>query len=164
VDYPRRFEPCRPYVAALLAGCLAQTWLLFPTQLAGASRPVLPASAERLEIVAPDGEHLVGVRLPASGSADDVPLLLGFSGNAWNADNLALYLHHLFPGCEIVAFHYRGYSPSGGRPSAAALLTDSLQSSIICSKGARDVKSSPSGSASAALWQPFWRASALLPG
>jgi uncharacterized protein len=114
------------YLVALLTACLAQTWLLFPTQLAAATRPVLPASSERLEIVAPDGEHLVGVRLPASGHAGDPPLLLGFGGNAWNADNVGLYLHRLFPQCEIIVFHYRGYSPSGGRPSAVAVLADSL--------------------------------------
>jgi uncharacterized protein len=50
-----------------------------------------------------------------------------FGGNAWNAENVALYLHDLFPNAEVVAFHYRGYRPSAGRPSAEALLADSLQ-------------------------------------
>ena len=39
---------------------------------------------------------------------------------------MALYLHGLFPGREIAAFHYRGYAPSTGTPSAAALLADSM--------------------------------------
>jgi hypothetical protein len=30
----------------------------------------------------------------------------------------------LFPECEVVAFHYRGYAPSTGAPSAEALLAD----------------------------------------
>jgi pimeloyl-ACP methyl ester carboxylesterase len=114
------------YVTAVLTGCLAQTRLLFPTHLAAASRPTLPSGAERLELVVPEGERLVGVRLPAAGSARNPPLLFGFGGNAWNAENVALYLQALFPSCEVVAFHYRGYSPSGGQPSAAALLSDSL--------------------------------------
>jgi hypothetical protein len=51
-------------------------------------------------------------------------VILGFGGNAWNADDLALYLHGLLPDTEVVAFHYRGYRPSTGRSSAAALLAD----------------------------------------
>ena len=105
----------------------AQTWLLFPTALTAAGRPRLPASAERLAVDTPDGERLVGVRLrPAGGPEERRPLLLGFGGNAWNADNVALYLQGLFPDAEVVAFHFRGYRPSSGTPSADALLADSL--------------------------------------
>ena len=39
---------------------------------------------------------------------------------------MALYLHGLFPDRDVIAFHYRGYAPSSGRPSAEALLSDSL--------------------------------------
>ena len=45
-----------------------------------------------------------------------MPTLLGFGGNAWNAEAMALYLHGLFPGREVAAFHYRGYAPSTGEP------------------------------------------------
>jgi pimeloyl-ACP methyl ester carboxylesterase len=62
----------------------------------------------------------------ATDGAEPGPLLLGFGGNAWNADDVALYLHQLFPDADVAAFHYRGYQPSGGRPSAQALLADSL--------------------------------------
>ena len=33
-------------------------------------------------------------------------------------------LHELFPDADVVAFHYRGYSPSTGSPSAEALIAD----------------------------------------
>ena len=117
------------YAAAVVGMYLAQTWLLFPTALAGAARVQLPASALRLETSTPDGEILVGVRIPAAAGERDgrAPTLLGFGGNAWNADAVALYLHGLFPGREVAAFHYRGYAPSGGKPSAAALLVDSVR-------------------------------------
>jgi pimeloyl-ACP methyl ester carboxylesterase len=106
---------------------LTQTWLLFPTVLAGAARVPLPASAQRLEIATPDGEVLVGVRIPTAGEGGGrAPRLLGFGGNAWNAEAMVLTLHGLFPDREVVAFHYRGYMPSTGRPSAAALLSDSV--------------------------------------
>ena len=39
---------------------------------------------------------------------------------------MALHLRGLFPHREVVAFHYRGYAPSGGRLSAEALLADSV--------------------------------------
>ena len=115
------------YAAVVTGMYLAQTWLLFPTALVGAARLQLPASARRLEVSTPDGEVLAGVRIPARGEwGESAPGLLGFGGNAWNADAMALYLHDLFPGREVAAFHYRGYAPSTGRPSAAALLSDSL--------------------------------------
>jgi hypothetical protein len=116
------------YAAAVAAMYLAQTWLLFPTALAGAARVQLPASARRLEASTPDGEVLVGVRIPAAtgeGADGRAPTLLGFGGNAWNAEAMALHLHGLFPGREVAAFHYRGYAPSTGKPGAEALLADS---------------------------------------
>ena len=75
----------------------------------------------------PSGEELSGVYLPAEGPpSEEAALILGFGGNAWNADTLAVYLHSVFPDRDVVAFHYRGYAPSTGRPSARALLQDTL--------------------------------------
>ena len=114
--------------AVVIAGMFfAQTRLLFPTMVAGASRVQLPDSTQRLEVRTPDGERLAGVRIPAQGgTADAAPTLLGFGGNAWNAEATALTLHALFPYRSVVAFHYRGYGPSSGSPSADALFCDSL--------------------------------------
>lgn len=53
-------------------------------------------------------------------------LVLGFGGNAWNADALALFLRERHRQADIVAFHFRGYPPSDGAPSAEALLADAL--------------------------------------
>src|SRR5215217_9790688 len=68
------------YAAAVAAMYLAQTWLLFPTALAGGARVQLPASARRLEAGTPDGEVLAGVRIPAALGEDAkrAPTLLGF--------------------------------------------------------------------------------------
>ena len=115
------------YVVIVALMYFAQTWLIFPTRLAELSRPELPPSAGRLELTTSDGIRLVGVRrAPPSVQAERRPILLGFPGNAWNAEAMALTLHQLLPEFEIVVFHYRGYRPSGGRPSAKALLGDSL--------------------------------------
>jgi uncharacterized protein len=111
-------------VYAAIAGVMyvAQTSMLFPTGLVAAGPSVLPAGAERLSLATADGDRLAGLRLP--GPDQRAPLVLGFGGNAWNADHLALFLRELSPDAEIVTFHYRGYRPSTGKPSAAALLAD----------------------------------------
>src|SRR5208337_1886514 len=114
--------------AVIITGIyFAQTWLLFPTVLAGAPRVRLPPSTQRLEVRTPEGERLAGVRIPSEGATPEgAPTLLGFGGNAWNAEAMALTLHALFPHRDVVAFHYRGYAPSTGRPSARALFSDSI--------------------------------------
>ena len=115
------------YAVIITGMYFAQTWLLFPTVLAGAARVQLPASTQRLEVETPNRESLAGVRIPSQGErAEGAPTLLGFGGNAWNAEATALTLHALFPHRDVVAFHYRGYAPSTGRPSAQALFSDSL--------------------------------------
>ena len=61
---------------------------------------------------------------PAVAPKGERILIIGFGGNAWNGEDVASYLHELFPKADIVAFHYRGYRPSTGSPSAEALLAD----------------------------------------
>src|SRR5207302_966928 len=76
-------------------------------------------------LTTPDGQKLAGIHIPADSSAKSrTTLILGFGGNAWNGQDVAEYLHELFPEDEVVAFHYRGYPPSTGSPSAKALIAD----------------------------------------
>ncbi|MCT7373723.1 alpha/beta hydrolase [Chelativorans salis] len=112
------------YAAIIAAAYMLQTWLIFPTGLA-AFGPELPADARHVELATEDGERIVLVRLPATQTIGEPrPLLLGFGGNAWNANALARMLYQIFPEHEVAALHYRGYGPSSGRPSAAALFDD----------------------------------------
>lgn len=112
------------YAAVLALLFFAQAAMLFPTRMVQGAGP-LPPGSERLAVETPDGERLHGVRIAASrGGEGDRPLLLGFGGNAWNAEDAALYLADLFPEHDVVAFHYRGYRPSTGRPGGPALLRD----------------------------------------
>jgi len=68
---------------------------------------------------------LHGIHIPPAHPAPDAAtLILGFPGNAWNSDDAAALLHQLYPGAHVVTFHYRGYRPSTGSPSAAALIAD----------------------------------------
>jgi uncharacterized protein len=100
-----------------------QSHLIFPTH-AVSRAGAWPEGAERLSLTTADAKELVGIRIPPDEPAKERTLILGFGGNAWNAQDVAQYLHELFPDEEVVAFHYRGYAPSQGSPSAEALISD----------------------------------------
>jgi len=112
-------------LAALIAAMIElQTQLIFPTHAVAPAGP-LPEGSERLELRTADGEMLRGVHIePTPAVTGDRNLVLGFGGNAWNAENVAELLHHLYPQADVITFHYRGYAPSSGAPSAKALLAD----------------------------------------
>lgn len=101
-----------------------QTRLIFPTHAVALAGP-LPPHAEQLSATTPDGNLLQGIYIPAEQADPSRTLILGFGGNAWNGQDVAEYLHKLYSGHDVVAFHYRGYVPSTGTPSAEALITDS---------------------------------------
>jgi hypothetical protein len=111
------------YLAIAAAMFFAQTSIFFPSRLVPPAGP-LPPGAERIELTAPDGVRLEGVLIPPSRPGGNGTSILGFAGNASNAAGIAEFLAMLYPEHPVVAFHYRGYAPSGGAPSAAALLDD----------------------------------------
>ena len=112
------------YIAVSAALFVSQTSIIFPTRLVPPAGP-LPAGAERLELTAPDGVRLEGVLIPATRPPGGQKVaILGFAGNASNAASIAEFLASIYPEHDVAAFHYRGYRPSGGAPSAAALLKD----------------------------------------
>lgn len=100
-----------------------QSHLIFPVHSVPAAGP-LPRGAERLSAPAADGNMLHGIRIPPDQRDPSRTLVLGFGGNAWNGQDVAEYLHELYPRHEVVTFHYRGYAPSTGSPSAEALIAD----------------------------------------
>ena len=100
-----------------------QSHLIFPVHAVPAAGP-WPRAAERLSVHTSDGHKLEGIHIPADEPPKDKLLILGFGGNAWNGQDVAEYLHQVFPDADVVAFHYRGYPPSTGSPSAEALIAD----------------------------------------
>ena len=100
-----------------------QTQLIFPTHAVPAAGP-LPPGAKRLLLRTAAGYDLAGIHIPPNDPSGVRTLILGFGGNAWNAQDVAEYLHELFPGEDVIVFFYRGYSPSQGTASAAALIAD----------------------------------------
>jgi hypothetical protein len=79
---------------------------------------------QRLELITPDGVHLMGAlhraTLPSRG------LLLVFGGNAEDADWRLRHFGGWLDDVDIATFFYRGYGPSGGVPTEAALVADAL--------------------------------------
>lgn len=114
--------PALLYLAVLALAFVFQGRLLFPAGAVGGAGP-LPAGAARLALDTAGGDKLHGVHIAPEGTRSGT-LILGFGGNGWNAQTAALYLHDLFPEADVVAFHYRGYAPSGGRAAARALFDD----------------------------------------
>ena len=101
-----------------------QARAIFPTHAVAPAGP-LPPGSKRLKIASAAGDTLHGVHVPrAEDGGKKRTLVIGFGGNAWNGEDVASYLHELYPDADIVAFHYRGYAPSGGSPSADALIAD----------------------------------------
>ena len=100
-----------------------QSHFIFPTHAVAGAGP-LPPGASALAVTAEDGDVLRGVHIPAEAPAGVRTLILGFGGNAWNGQDVAEYLAELFPDADVVAFHFRGYRPSEGSPSADALIAD----------------------------------------
>lgn len=111
------------YLVAATAAYLSQTRLIFPNWAVPAAGPLAPG-IERLTLDRPNGDRLEGVYIPARRQGGDGTLLLLFSGNASNAQALAEHFATIYPEHPLAAFHYRGYAPSTGTPSAAALIDD----------------------------------------
>lgn len=100
-----------------------QSHLIFPVHAVPKAGP-LPSGAEKLSVNTAEGDTLHGVLIPADQRGSSRTLILGFGGNGWNGQDVAEYLHDLYPEHDVVVFHYRGYAPSTGQPSGDALIAD----------------------------------------
>ena len=103
---------------------VAQRSMIFP----GARRVSVPLEQprlpERLELTTADGDVLHGMLFP--GSPDLTDLVIGFGGNAQDAEMLGQDLAARLPQADVVVFHYRGFGPSTGLPGEEALLADGV--------------------------------------
>src|SRR5437763_8216665 len=100
-----------------------QTDVIFPVHAVPRAGP-LPPGANGISVRTADGQKLEGIHIPPDSGDLSRTLVLGFGGNAWNAQDVAEYLHELYPDHDVVTFHYRGYRPSTGSPSGDALIAD----------------------------------------
>ncbi len=110
------------YGLAVGALYVFQDQLIFPRGAAGDPAYRLPAHAERITLQTEQDHRIVGYLIRALGSGRG--LVLGFTGNAWNAADCAVFLAQRLPDYDVAVFHYRGYPPSEGEPGEAALFAD----------------------------------------
>ncbi len=118
-----------------------QSHLIFPVHAVPRAGP-LPPNARQLSVQTGDGETLSGIFIPASPHSRSRTLILGFGGNAWNGQDVAEYLHELFPEQDVAVFHFRGYAPSTGAPSGEALIEDAAlvyDKAVAIAKSARTI-------------------------
>ena len=111
------------YLVVMLLFAALQARLLFPVGAVPAAGPP-PRGAQQLAATTPDGARLEGVHIPPLQAPPQRTLAVVFGGNGWNAQDAAELVHRIWPKVDVVAFHYRGYPPSSGSPSADALLGD----------------------------------------
>lgn len=117
-------------VALLAAALLAMPWAapLFvfrPEPLASADPRRWGVAAEEISFAAADGSRLSGWWAPPP--RRDAPVLLLVHGRSGNIATRADIVRRLVAdGFGILAFDYRGYGASGGRPSERALREDAL--------------------------------------
>lgn len=112
------------YVGVVGLLYVMQGWLIFPGAHLPSQRLDSPRAPARLEIPTGDGATLHGMWFAGEGPEAD--LLIGFGGNAQDAEVLGQDLASDFPELNVVVFHYRGFGPSTGKPSEGTLLADAL--------------------------------------
>ena len=117
---------------------MLQDSMIFPRAAAAVPVHPRPAGAIGLDFVAAHKHRVFGNLVPAGKASRG--LLIGFGGNAWNADDLTSFLARRLSDIDIAAFHYRGYAPSEGEPSEAALFEDALHIYDILVESRRPAK------------------------
>ena len=103
---------------------LMQESMIFPRHNTQAPKYPLPPESERLRLTTKDGHTIVGNLVRARGNSRG--LVFAFAGNAWNSDDCTVWVSDRLVDVDIAVFHYRGYEPSEGEPSEAALFSDAL--------------------------------------
>jgi pimeloyl-ACP methyl ester carboxylesterase len=103
---------------------VAQRPLIFPGARKTSVPLDRPRAPERLELATAGGDVLHGMLY--RGSPDAIDLVIGFGGNAQDAEMLGQDLAARIPGAHVVVFHYRGFGPSTGEPSEEALQADAI--------------------------------------
>jgi fermentation-respiration switch protein FrsA (DUF1100 family) len=115
------------YLLLLLVLRLAESRLLYAPGERRLESPPPGLPAERVEIPSTDGVRLVAWIIPADPPAAGARWLLICHGNAGNLSNVGRPAHYAglrALGLNLLAFDYRGYGESGGKPSERGLYDD----------------------------------------
>ena len=112
------------YLGVVVYMYLTQDEQVFRPDLIEKEEPIALNNVERISFKVADDVSLDGVYKKSQ--KEDSPLIIYFGGNADDATRILVYLQSL-KGFDIVAFNYRGFVKSTGRPSQKALFGDALR-------------------------------------
>jgi alpha/beta superfamily hydrolase len=107
------------YAGALLYIYLTQDSQVFNPSAIDKKEPVKLKNVEHISFEMENDVVLKGIHKKTNNS----PLLIYFGGNADDATRIVLHVK----GFEIIAFNYRGFVNSGGKPSEKNIFSDSLK-------------------------------------
>ncbi|HIP45547.1 MAG TPA: alpha/beta hydrolase [Sulfurospirillum arcachonense] len=107
------------YLGALIYIYLTQDSQVFNPRSIEKKEPIKLKDVEHITFEVEKGVVLKGIHK----TSDNSPLVIYFGGNADDATRIVLHVK----GFEIVAFNYRGFVNSGGKPSEKDIFSDALQ-------------------------------------
>ena len=111
------------YALVALALFIFQEKMLFHPQVARNFEPKqFPTNIEKIYLDVAPNIKLQGVK--SKEVTKDAPILFAFGGNAHNITAFISYMADLLPHVNVMAFNYRGFGESEGRPKAADILAD----------------------------------------
>jgi hypothetical protein len=116
------------YLGLCLFMYLAQDTLLFhPQPLAARTQQWLADTYPNadLSIMTPDGMQLQGWLLQPAQTAEKMPLIIYFGGNAEEVSSMAFDFEQM-QGWSLLLMNYRGYGLSEGKPSEKNLFKDAV--------------------------------------
>ena len=112
------------YIGAIAYVYFTQDSHVFEPQSIEKKAPVDLENVEHISFKIEDGVTLDGVYRKSS--TPNAPLIVYYGGNADDATRIVLHVKEL-KGFDIVAFNYRGYVNSTGKPSQDAVFSDALR-------------------------------------
>jgi len=112
------------YLGVVVYMYLTQEEQIFRPDLIEKEEPIDLNNVEKISFKVEEGVNLDGVYKKSQ--KEDSPLIIYFGGNADDATRILVYLQSL-KGFDIVAFNYRGFVKSTGKPSQKALFGDALR-------------------------------------
>ncbi|WP_263833417.1 alpha/beta hydrolase [Sulfurospirillum oryzae] len=124
------------YLVAMGYLYFTQNDQLFPAKSIEKQAKVSGENIESLSLHVKEGVDLEGVL--RHDEASDAGLIIYFGGNADDATRFVLHVKEL-QGYDIIAFNYRGYVGSTGKPSEEALFSDALKIYDTYAKGRKVV-------------------------
>jgi esterase/lipase len=109
------------YFGALVYIYLTQDSKVFNSSAIEKKEPISLKNTEKITFKVEKDVLLEGIHKTIE--TENSPLIIYFGGNADDATRIVLHIK----GYEIVAFNYRGYVNSGGKPSQKAIFSDALK-------------------------------------